>query len=419
MSAPALHRCRPIPSRPLAAALAALGLAGCGSGGETFVATEQAVARLHRSAIVVDTHSDTTPRFQDPQWKFSERHALGDMDLPRIRQGGLDVEFWSIYMGERPEPGSALREARERIAAVQSMVQANGDAVVLADGAEAIRAAVARGKFVSVMGIEGGHIIEEDLGALREFRRMGVRYMTLTHSFHTSWADSSGTGLTGLPPLHHGLTGFGRQVVREMNAIGMLVDVSHASDETFFAALEESRAPVIASHSSCRAIFDHPRNLSDEQLRALADNGGVVMINFFPGYLDAQAAAAIEIARLKLEPRIEELRRAFSGDPIRLQRERQALLAANPFPTAPLGVLLDHFDHAIEVAGEDHVGIGADWDGVPSMPDGLQDVSGLPALTRGLLERGHSPAVVRKVLGENLLRVLQEAEEVAARSDAG
>ncbi len=391
--------------------LGALLLAACATG----AADPDAAARaLHRAAIVVDTHSDTTPRFQEPGWRFEDRHASGDMDLPRIREGGLDVEFWSIYMGPRDVPGAAIREALERIDAVHGMVRRHARDVALAGSVAEIRAAVARGQLASVMGVEGGHIIEENLAALRTFHRLGVRYMTLTHSFHTSWADSSGTGAEPLAPLHGGLTEFGRSVVREMNRLGMLVDVSHVSDQTFFDALAVSRAPVIASHSACRAVFAHPRNLSDEMLRALARNGGVVQINFFPGYIDASAAARITAQRERLAPQLEALRVQYESDPGALRRAREELYAANPWPSAPLSVLLDHFDHAIRVAGPDHVGIGGDWDGVPSMPEGMDDVSFLPALTRGLLARGHSPETVRKVLGENLLRVLEAAERVAA-----
>jgi membrane dipeptidase len=395
---------------PRLAILALPALAACATAG---AGPDPALA-LHRAAIVVDTHSDTTTRFEEQDWRFDERHASGDMDLPRIREGGLDVEFWSIYLGARDVPGVALREALERIDAVHQMVRKHPRDVALAGSAAEIRAAVARGQLASLMGVEGGHIIEGSLAALRTFQRLGVRYLTLTHSFHTSWADSSGTGAQPLEPRHGGLTDFGREVVRELNRIGMLVDVSHVSDRTFFDALAVARAPVIASHSSCRAVFGHPRNLSDEMLRALAANGGVVQINFFPGYIDADAAARIAAHRERLAPELEALRERHEGDPAALRRAREALYAANPWPTAPLSALLDHFDHAIRVAGPDHVGIGGDWDGVPSMPEGMDDVSFLPALTRGLLARGHSPETVRKVLGENLLRVLEAAERVAA-----
>jgi membrane dipeptidase len=375
---------------------------------------------LHFDSIVIDGHSDTTPRFEDPSWSFGEPHdaADGDMDLPRIREGGLDVQFWSIYMGKREVAGSALREAIERIDAVHEMAARHPQDIVVAGSVDEIRRAVADGKFVSLMGIEGGHIIEESLPALRTFYRLGVRYMTLTHSFNTTWADSSGT--TEVPePEHDGLTDFGRTVVAEMNRIGMLVDISHVSDKTFFDAVGISRSPVIASHSSVRSIADHPRNMSDDMLRELAKNGGVVMINFYPAYIDENARMATTAYFDQHGETLKELWATYGEDKATLRELRRKHVSEFPVPQVALSVLLDHFDHAIEVAGPDHVGIGADWDGVASMPVGMEDVSHLPALTEGLLSRGHGPETVRKVLGENLLRVLARAEEVARESRTG
>jgi len=265
-----------------------------------------------------------------------------------------------------------------------------------------------------LMGIEGGHIIEDSLPALRSFHRLGVRYMTLTHSFHTNWADSSGTNSTP-DPVHGGLTSFGEEIVEEMNRLGMMVDISHVSDETFWDVIKVTRAPVIASHSSARAVADHPRNMTDEMLRALGENGGVVMINFYSGYIDTELVVPIRSLFERLMPALKEMREKFAGDPIGRGRAFRDLLATEEVPRTSLGVLLDHFDHAIRVAGADHVGLGADWDGVASMPIDMEDVSQLPNLTRGLLERGHSPETVRKVLGENLLRVMAEVEQVAAQ----
>jgi membrane dipeptidase len=370
---------------------------------------------LHFGAIVIDTHSDTTPRFEDPDWNFLERHTAedGHMDLPRIRDGGLDVEFWSIWMGKREVPGTALREALERIDAVHALVEANPDELVMAGSVEEIRAGVAAGKFVNVMGIEGGHIIEESLPALRNFYRLGVRYMTLTHSFNTTWADSSGTTEV-LEPLHNGLTDFGREVVREMNRIGMMVDISHVSDKTFVDVLEVARAPVIASHSSARSVADHPRNMTDDMLRALRDNGGVVMINFYPVYIDDAARDAASLYFERHAGAFKKMKDEHADDPRALRTAKRAYLLANPAPRSPLDSLLDHFDHAMAIAGPDHVGIGADWDGVPSMPVGMEDVTKLPDLTRALLDRGHAPETIRLILGENLLRVMGEVERVSA-----
>ncbi len=375
---------------------------------------------LHFGSIVIDTHSDTTPRFEDSSWNFLDRHSVedGHMDLPRIREGGLDAQFWSVYMGKRETSGDAIREALERIDAVHSLVERHPDELVFADSVAQIRAGVAAGKFVNLMGIEGGHIIEESLPALRNFYRLGVRYMTLTHSFNTTWADSSGTREVPAPT-HDGLTDFGREVVAEMNRIGMMIDISHVSDKTFADVLEVSQAPVIASHSSARAVAEHPRNLSDDMLRALRDNGGVVMINFYPVYIDEGARDAARFYFDQHGAAFEAMTKEHGNDRVALREARRSYLLEHPVPQSPFDSLLDHFDHALAVAGPDHVGIGADWDGVPSMPIGMEEVSKLPALTAGLLERGHSPETIRKVLGENLLRVMSEVETQAGEPNVG
>jgi membrane dipeptidase len=387
--------------------------AGCGGPAET--AGERA-ARIHREALVLDTHADTTPRFQDPDYDFAARHPRGEgsVDLPRAREGGLDVQFWSIYVGKVEGDGRAAREALERIDAVYELERRHPDQIAIATDVAGIRRGVARGKLVSLLGVEGGHMIEGRLALLRDFYRLGVRYMTLTHSFHLPWADSAGTG-EPLPPGIGGLDAFGESVVREMNRLGMMVDVSHVSDETFRDALAVSEAPVIASHSSCRAVFGHPRNLDDEMLRALAANRGVVMINYYPGYTDPDAAPRIRAWLAKHGAELARLRETHKGDLRAMARAMRAIAAADPVPKGSLARLLDHFDHALRVAGEDHVGLGSDFDGVPSMPEELDEVSELPNLTRGLLERGWSEAVVRKVLGENLLRVMAEVEAVRDR----
>jgi membrane dipeptidase len=368
---------------------------------------------LHESSIVIDTHSDTTPRFQEPDWRFAERHDEGHMDLPRMREGGLDAQFWSIYLPETEGQGRAVREALLRMDAVHELVRAHPDELALATSARELRNAVAGGRIACLMGVEGGHIIEDSLPILRSLYRHGARYLTLTHSFHTSWADSSGTRQTP-EPLHGGLSAFGEQVVEEMNRLGMMVDVSHVSDETFADALRVSRAPVIASHSSVRAIAKHRRNLSDPMLQAIAANGGVVMINFYSGYIDEAQFEPLAALFARIGPELMRLRERFADDPLGRSRAFRQILAGEEIPVSTLEVLLDHFDHAIRVAGADHVGIGADWDGVVSLPREMADVSHLPELTRGLLARGHAPEVVRKVLGENLLRVMARVEQVAA-----
>lgn len=403
--------------RTVATALALL-VCACANGpsptpAERSGAADSAAA-LHRDAIVIDGHSDTTPWFEDPDWHFDARHDEGHQDLPRMREGGLDAQFWSIYLGPTEGQGRAIREAIVRIDAVHELVRRHPDDLEIATSAADVRRIAATGRIACLMGLEGGHIIEDSLPALRTFYRLGVRYMTLTHSFHTGWADSSGTNETPAPQ-HHGLTAFGESVVREMNRLGMLVDLSHVSDATFYHALRVTRAPALVSHSSTRAIADHPRNLSDEMLRALARNGGVVMINFYSGYIDEALVAPIRALFGGLAPRLMALREQYQDDPVGLRRAYRELLRGLDVPRSELSVLLDHFDHAIRVAGADHVGIGADWDGVASMPRGMEDVSRLPALSEGLLARGHSPEVVRKVLGENLLRLMKGVEEAAAR----
>ena len=394
----------------------AVGLAACATAPEDPAAR---ALRVHREAIVIDTHADTTPHFQDPEWDFTARHpkADSDIDLPRAREGGLDVQFWSIYVGKVEGDGRAIREALERIDAVWELARRHPDDVVVATDVAGIRRGVAEGKLVSLMGVEGGHMIEDKLAILRDFYRLGVRYMTLTHSFHTKWADSSGTGQP-LPPGNGGLTPFGVEVVREMNRLGMMVDVSHVSDQTFWDALKASEAPVIASHSSCRAVFDHPRNLTDDMLRALAAKGGVVMINYYPGYTDPVAVPRIADWFKRHGEELAALRTKYGGDLKQMSDAMKAIAAEDPVPQGSLDALLDHFDHALKVAGEDHVGLGSDFDGVPSFPEGLDEVSLLPNLTAGLLRRGWSEDVVRKVLGENLLRTFAQVEQVAARLSA-
>jgi membrane dipeptidase len=381
---------------------------------------EARAARLHREAIVVDTHADTTPRFQGDDWDITQKHPKSDshVDFPRMREGGLDAQFWSIYTGRAKEPGEAMKVALQRIDAVHRLVQRHPEETALATSAAELREVVASGRIASLMGVEGGHMIEDDLAVLRAYYRLGVRYMTLTHSFHTAWADSSGT--TQVPePEHDGLTAFGEDVVREMNRLGMMVDVSHVADATFYDVLRVTRAPVIASHSSCRAIADHPRNMTDDMLRALAANGGVVLVNFYPAYIDEEAGQATRAYFAEWKDVFEQMRERHAGDRAALGRARRTHFEAHPVPQTSLDVLLDHFDHAIAVAGPDHVGLGADWDGVPSMPVDMDEVSALPRLTLGLLRRGHDEETVRNVLGENLLRAMEAVEDAAREPATG
>lgn len=384
--------------------------------------------RVHRDAIVVDTHADLTPFLEkdtalpligdpgmagpgyDPAanaarqpvlptdgwyatfppgpWRFVDRHADGYMDLPRMREGGLDAEFFAVYMEEETRPGMAVRRALEQIDAIHAICEKYPKDIALALSASDVTRIAASGRVAALIGMEGGHMIEDDLRALRMFHRLGVRYLSLAHAFHTDWSDSSGVG-PPLAPRHDGLSPFGRTVVEEMNRLGMLVDVSHTSDKVFADVIATSKAPIIASHSGCRAVKDHPRNLSDDMLRALAKNGGVVHIDAVTKYINPAIA-------VDLTPK------SYTD----MQGVKE--------PPTPLSVFIDHLAHAIEVAGPDHVGIGLDFGyGVPT-PVGLEDVSKLEVVTAALLERGFDETTVRKVLGGNTLRVLADAERVAA-----
>lgn len=377
---------------------------------------EERAARLHREAIVVDTHNDITTPLLEDGIDIAQTGGKTATDLQRMRAGGLSAEFFSIYVDGRfaqhptSRQGGPARRALDMIDVTYRAIERHPDDLVLATTADGIRAAKRDGKIAVLMGIEGGYAIEDSLGALREFYRLGVRYMTLTHSVHDDWADSSGMGATPPPPAHHGLTPFGDEVVREMQRIGMLVDVSHVSDETLARVLQIAKAPVIASHSSARALCDAPRNLSDDQLRAIAAGGGVVMVNFFSAYLDPKFRAAEMKLLASHAKEIDALEK--DGKHLSELFATFAKLEAT-LPPVPLSVLVDHIEHIAKVAGVDHVGLGSDFDGVTAMPQGLEGIDGLPKITLELLRRGWSDEDVKKVLGENFLRVMAAAEAFA------
>jgi membrane dipeptidase len=370
-------------------------------------------ARIHREAIVLDTHSDTTPSFENPEWDFAARHTEGHVDIPRLREGGYDAVFWAIYMGKTPGDGKAIKTALRRIDSVHEIVRRHPQDLVLATRARDVKKAARDGKIACLMGIEGGHVIENDLGALRMFYALGVRYMTLTHSFNIEWADSSGTGET-IAAEHDGLTDFGRDVVREMNRLGMMVDVSHVADSTFWDVIETTKAPIIASHSSCRALADHPRNMSDEMIRALAKNGGVVQINFYPGYIDPKRVELLG----RLRPEFDEIAKKFADEHLKLTAARRDLFKraiAEAGGPSPARWVVDHIEHVIKLVGDDYAGLGADWDGVPEMPQGLEDVSKVPSITEELLRRGYSEKTIKKVMGGNVLRVMAAVEKAGQK----
>jgi membrane dipeptidase len=361
---------------------------------------------LHRRALVVDTHVDTAQRMiYEPGFDLGRRHADGQLDLPRMKDGGLDAVFFSIWTPSETPGDEAVLSALAQIDAVQETARRLSKDVVLATSVADIRRASGDGQIAMLLGLEGGHMIADDLGLLRTYARLGVRYMTLTHNGNTHWADASRSEAE-----HGGLTGFGRDVVREMNRLGMMVDVSHVSDETFADVLEVTEAPVIASHSSCRAIADHPRNMSDDMLRTLARNGGVVMINYFAAFLSGEFNGALPSVQGEIDAALAACARGNEACTILTEdRVNKQLMLAGRLPRVGWEAILDHIDHAVKVAGIDHVGLGSDFDGA-SMPIGMEDVSMLPKITQGLLARGYSEGDVQKILGENLLRVMGEVE---------
>jgi membrane dipeptidase len=364
--------------------------------------------RLHQEAIVVDGHADTIGRFLDEGEDLGSETGRGHLDLPRMFRGGLDAQFLSCWVEPKyQERGESARRAFRMIDAVKRWAARHPDRLSLARTAADVRRAAGEGKVCGILCIEGGHAIEDDLALLRSFHELGVRYLTLTWNHSTSWA-----GAARDPAARHGLTDFGREVVREMNRIGMLVDLSHVSERTFYDALEVSDTPVICSHSSVRALCDHPRNLTDDQLRALARNGGVVGVNFYSGFLSQKFYDGKKAVDEADEAARRRAREAFAHDPAALDAALRDLARKNDraeaaMPRPPLDLLVDHLAHAARVAGIDHVGLGSDFDGISNLPEGVDDCSQLPNLTVRLLERGFSESDVLKILGENFLRVME------------
>jgi membrane dipeptidase len=404
-------------------ALGSLVAAGADSPPEDLAAR---AARVHREAIVVDTHEDV-PEALEEQWgayanwrDLAEPGATKHFDIPRARQGGLGAPFFALYIPARyAETGGSARYTLELSDRVDAMVAGHPADFMAAASVEEIRRARKAGRIAILKGIEGGHAIEDSMGALRSFYRLGVRYLTLTHTNTNHWADSAGNFFApdydpAASRVHQGLNDFGRAVVREMNRLGMMVDLSHVSPETVDDVLEVSRAPVFASHSSCRALADMPRNLTDDQIKAIAARGGVVMINVSSAFLDQASVDAVKSANARIRPEYVRLKQQYRDDP-----KRQAEAIAELRKTVPARKptqwtkVVDHIEHVIRIAGVDAVGLGTDFDGIPDPPAGLEDVSKLPRLTEELLRRGHSEEDVRKVLGESFLRFFARVEEVS------
>jgi len=371
----------------------------------------QRALQIHRRAIVIDTHNDvTTPMTNDDFDLSGTPPTPYRTTIARMKQGGLTAEFFSLYI--KPwyvQNGGSARRTLDMIDSVYRAVERHPRDLMFATSVADIRRAKRTGKVAALMGIEGGHAIEDSLPVLREFYRLGVRYMTLTWNNTNNWADA-GRG----EKKHNGLSDFGKDVVREMNRLGMLVDVSHVSDKTMSDALDVSKAPIIASHSSARALSDVPRNIPDDLLKRIAKNGGVVQVNFYTVFVDAKTVAPQSAERdRRLKAQQDAIDEKYKNDPERRAEESDKLEAAHPLPPLPISKLIDHIDHIVKVAGIDHVGIGADFDGANDMPEGAQDVSMLPNITYELLKRGYSERDIRKILGENFLRAFAEAERVA------
>jgi membrane dipeptidase len=368
---------------------------------------------IHRTAIVIDLHADTPQRLLDEHIDWGQRLPNGHLDIPRMKEGGLSAQFFAIWVERKYAPHN-LKRALALIDAVYAAVEKYPDDIAIATSAADIRCLHGSGKIAALLAVEGGHAIEDDLRVLNIFWRLGVRYMTLTWANSNNWADASTE-----PPVHNGLTDFGKQVVRRMNDLGMMVDVSHVSDKTFYDVLEVSRVPVIASHSCAKKFADVPRNMTDDMIRALASNGGVMHINFHEGFLDQKHIDA----RRPLKPEFDKLEaeaaEKYKNDPAALARENRRLQAAfeTRVPRPSLTVVADHIDHVKNLVGADHVGIGSDFDGA-RMPVGLEGANLLPHLTAELLRRGYTEAELAKILGGNTLRVMEAVEKGSATSTA-
>jgi membrane dipeptidase len=366
--------------------------------------------QIHFSSLVFDTHADTPQRLFFDQFDLSKRDAEGCVDIPRLREGGVGAVFFALWVPVEITGGAATQRARDLLAATLEQIKIHDDDVALATCSKEVRAARAANKIAVMLGVEGGHAIDNDLGVLREFHSRGVRYMTLTHNAATEWADSSNDA-----PRHNGLTDFGKQVIWDMNRLGMLVDISHVSDPTFYDVLEASRAPVIASHSCCRALCDAPRNLDDAMIRALASRGGVIHITFHDGFLSQEYANASRALASENDSREQAAEDAFGQNEARKlvegQRWSDESIRSGKLPQVGWEKIVDHIDHAANIVGADHVGVGSDFDGA-FMPAGMEDASQFPRITEGLVRRGYAEADIRKILGENTLRVMADAERV-------
>ena len=383
------------------------------------VAVTPRALQIHNSALVIDTHADTPQRFLDEGYDIgsTDPNDNGHISLDKTHRGNLGAEFFSIWVDPEINQGHFAQHTFDLIDSVYEQAAHHPDRMRMAFSTADIERAHREHKLAACMGIEGGHSIENDIHLLRDYYRLGVRYMTLSWSNTNEWADSSGDINDSKIQHHNGLTDFGKQVVLEMNRLGMMVDISHVADKTFWDAIATTKAPVIASHSSARALTDAPRNMTDDMLKAVAKNGGVVQVNFFNGFVDEnylKAAASQDKDKKAAEQAyLDQMKSA--GKPVNymeIDRIEREWLAKIPRP--PLKSLIDHIDHIAKVAGVDHVGLGSDFDGVSgATPAGIDSAADLPKITQALLDRGYSAADIRKILGGNLMRVFGDVERVS------
>jgi membrane dipeptidase len=360
--------------------------------------------RFKRDVSAFDFASDTA------KLPAPEHEAALMTDIPRLHAGHVGAQFWSVWIPSQTKGADLIELTIEQIDIVKTLVARYPRDMAMAYTAADIRRVHKAGKIASLIGVEGGHQIDNSLAALREYYDLGVRYMTLTHTMNTAWADSATEA-----PAHHGLTAFGKEVVREMNRLGMLVDLSHVSPETMRDALDVSEAPVIFSHSSARAIVDHPRNVPDDILHRMTANGGVVMVNFYPGFISQsrnrwEGDRAAEQARIGNAPN-----GMYLGQPDRVASAMAQWDLAHPKPPVGISDVIDHIEHIRKIAGVDHVGLGSDFDGIPNTPDGVDGVDKFPAVLIELAHRGWSDADLAKIAGENLLRAMTQAESVSVK----
>jgi len=379
---------------------------------------------IHDSAIVVDTHADTPQRFLDENFDIGSTDPtdIGHISLDKARTGNLDAEFFSIWVDPETNQGHFAQHTLDLIDSVYEEAMRHPDRMMMAFSVEDIERANKQKKLAALLGIEGGHSIDNDIHLLRDFYRLGVRYMTLSWSNTNEWADSSGDINDPKIQHHNGLTDFGRQVVLEMNRLGMIVDISHVADKTFWDTIATTKAPVIASHSSARALTNAPRNMTDDMLRAVAKNGGVVQVNFFSGFDDQKFLDAFLAQSKEKDAAVAQYiaQKKTTGQPVTyLDKDRIERQWSAKIPRPPLKSLIDHIDHIAKVAGVDHVGLGSDFDGVAgATPEGIDSAADLPKITQALLDRGYSPGDIHKILGGNTLRVFKEVERVSHEMQA-